>query len=115
MASTLFAHVLRMFATWLDGVCYCYAVAVIQSVIVWLVFGVERTGVWTLVVAWFVLLCIPLVVVCLCFVVLFLPRCSFFLLHVVHFVYVSVWAMWCVFLCGVGVLLLDILRQLFGI
>jgi len=99
-----------MFATRLEGVCYCYAVAVIQSVIMWLVFGLESTGVWTTVVALAVLLCIPLVVACLYFGALFLHICAF-LLPVVHFAYVCV-------RCGVsslvelGVLLLDILRLL---
>jgi len=67
--------------------------------------------VWTTVVALAVLLCIPLVVACLYFGALFLPLCSFF---------VACGSL-CVRLCGrgggssfveLGVLLLDILRQL---
>jgi len=64
-----------MFATWLEGV----FVAVIRIVSVLFVFSFESTRAWTSVLVWVELLCNYFGVVCLCFVMLFLPLCVFFI------------------------------------
>jgi len=90
-----------MFAACLEGGCYGYAVAAIQSVIVLFVFGLESTGVWTSVLVWAVLLCNSFVVFCSCFWCSSSLALLFLLLHLIHFVSAFVWVRWCALLCGV--------------
>jgi len=103
-----------MLATWLVVVCYCDALAVIQIASVLFVFSLECTG------------CdfgsgLGCVVVQLFWCCLFVfrdalpPSMFFFVLHVVHSVSASVWARWCVLLCGVRLFVVGYLGQLFGI